>query len=74
MMMLWISLLMSIINKIDVLTQKKAKIIKRTLQKGDIYKTHGSNSLIKKITKFKKFTSIDIGLKNTVNWYIKNKI
>ena len=66
--------LMSIIDKIDLLTKAKAFIIKRDLQKGDIYKTHGSNSLIKKITKFKKFTSIDIGLKNTVNWYIKNKI
>jgi len=66
--------LMSIISKIDVLTEKKAKITKRILQKGDIYKTHGSNSLIKKITKFKNFTNIDTGLKNTVNWYIKNKI
>jgi UDP-glucuronate 4-epimerase len=66
--------LMSIISKIDVLTKKKAKITKRILQKGDIYKTHGSNSLIKKITKFKNFTNIDTGLKNTVNWYIKNKI
>ena len=66
--------LMSIIHKIDVLTKKKAKITKRILQKGDIYKTHGSNTLIKKITKFKNFTSIDKGLKNTVSWYIKNKI
>ena len=31
--------LMSIISKIDVLTKKKAKITKRILQKGDIYKT-----------------------------------
>ena len=66
--------LMSIISKIDVLTKKKAKITKRILQKGDIYKTHGSNGLIKKVTKFKNFTSIDRGLKNTVSWYIKNKI
>jgi len=66
--------LMSIISKIDLLTKKKPKITKRNLQKGDIYKTHGSNFLIKKITKFKKFTSIDTGLRNTVNWYIKNKI
>jgi len=66
--------LMSIIDKINVLTQKKAKITKRILQKGDIYKTHGSNALIKKITKFKNFTSVDTGLRNTVNWYIKNKM
>ena len=66
--------LMSIIDKINLLTNKKAKITKRVLQKGDIYKTHGSNTLIKKITKFKNFTNIDTGLRNTVNWYIKNKI
>jgi len=30
--------------------------------------------MIKKITKFKNFTSIDTGLKKTVNLYIKNKI
>ena len=65
---------MSIIDKINLLTNKKAKITKRVLQKGDIYKTHGSNTLIKKITKFKNFTNIDTGLRNTVNWYIKNKI
>ena len=47
---------MSIISKIDLLTKKKPKITKRNLQKGDIYKTHGSNFLIKKITK--KFNSI----------------
>jgi UDP-glucuronate 4-epimerase len=66
--------LMSIIDQIDILTGKKANIIKRTLQKGDIYKTHGDNTLIKRITKFKHFTSINNGLKNTVNWYLKNKI
>ena len=66
--------LMSIINQIDVLTGKKANITKRTIQKGDIYKTHGDNTLIKRITKFKHFTSINNGLKNTVNWYLKNKI
>ena len=64
----------SILDQIDILTGKKANIIKRTLQKGDIYKTHGDNTLIKRITKFKHFTSINNGLKNTLNWYLKNKI
>ena len=53
---------------------KKSKITKKILQKRDIYKTHGSNTLIKNITKFRNFTSTDIGLRNTVNWYINNKI
>ena len=65
--------LTSIINKINQLTLNKPKIKKRSLQKADIFKTHGDNSLVKKITGIKKFTNISIGLKNTVKWYVKNK-
>ena len=65
--------LTSIINKINQLTLNKPKIKKRSLQKADILKTHGDNSLVKNITGIKKFTDISIGLKNTVEWYIKNK-
>jgi len=32
-------------------------------------KTHGNNLKIIKFTKFKKFTKLEIGLKNTFNWY-----
>jgi UDP-glucuronate 4-epimerase len=62
-----------IIKKIDNLTLKRPKIKKRSLQKADILKTHGDNSLVKKITGIKKFTDISAGLKNTVEWFIKNK-
>ena len=55
-----------IIKKIDNLTLNKPKIRKRSLQKADILKTHGDNSLVKKITGIKKFTDTSIGLKNTV--------
>ena len=65
--------LTSIINKINQLTLNKPKIKKRSLQKADIFKTHGDNNLVKKITGIKKFTDISIGLENTVEWYIKNK-
>ena len=65
--------LTKIIKEIDNLTLNKPKIKKRSLQKADILKTHGDNSLVKKITGIKKFTDISIGLKNTVEWYIKNK-
>ena len=65
--------LTNIINKIDGLTLNRPKIKKRSLQKADILKTHGDNSLIKKITDIKKFTDVSIGLKNTVKWFIKNK-
>ena len=65
--------LTEIIKKIDDLTLTKPKIKKRSLQKADILKTHGDNNLVKKITGIKKFTDTSIGLKNTVEWFIKNK-
>ena len=65
--------LTNIIKMIDNLTLNKPKIKKRSLQKADILKTHGDNSLAKKITGIKKFTDISIGLKNTVEWFIRNK-
>ena len=65
--------LTDIIKKIDNLTLKKPKIKKRSLQKADIFKTHGNNKMVKKIVGIKKFTDISIGLKNTVNWFKNNK-
>ena len=62
-----------VIKKIDDLTLSKPKIKKRSLQKADILKTHGDNSLIKKITGIKKYTDISEGIKQTVGWFIKNK-
>jgi hypothetical protein len=58
---------------IDNITLSKPKIKKISKHKADLYKTHGDNSLVKRITGVKKFTDISIGLKNTVGWYIKNK-
>lgn len=34
----------------------------------EVLKTHGSNSKVKKITKFKKFTNIENGLNNLIFW------
>ena len=65
--------LTKIIKKIDNLTLNKPRIKKRPMQKADILKTHGDNSLVKRITGIKKFTDISIGLKNTVEWFIKNR-
>ena len=65
--------LTKIIKKIDNLTLNRPKIKKRSLQKADILKTHGDNSLVKKITGIKKFTETSIGIKNTVEWFIINK-
>ena len=44
-------------------------IKKRSRQRSEVYKTHGSNKkLLKKIGKF-RFTSLDIGLSNVISWY-----
>jgi len=65
--------LTNVIKMIDNITLSKPKIKKISKHKADLYKTHGDNSLVKRITGVKKFTDISIGLKNTVGWYIKNK-
>ena len=62
-----------VLNLINKLTGEKAKIIKRKFQSADVYKTHGDNSLIKNTVKFKKFTQIEKGIINTVNWFKHNK-
>ena len=65
--------LTNIIKKIDDLTLNKPRIKKRSLQKADILKTHGDNSLVKKITGIKEYTDISEGIEQTVKWFIKNK-
>ena len=45
------------------------KIKKVSFQQADSLKTHGDNFKILKNTKFKKFTNINLVLKNTINWY-----
>jgi UDP-glucuronate 4-epimerase len=51
----------------------KPKIVLRGLQSSDIIKTHGDNNLILKKIRNIEFTKIEIALKNTLNWYKKNK-
>ena len=50
----------------------KIKKIKRNSL--DVLKTHGDNKLIKRRTNFKKFTSIQLGIRNTFSWYKNYKI
>tara|TARA_B110000305_G_scaffold81143_1_gene91269 strand:- start:3152 stop:4111 length:960 start_codon:yes stop_codon:yes gene_type:complete len=66
--------LSKVLKIIDKFTSKKPIIKKRSIQKGDIYKTHGDNTFLKKSINFKSFTDINVGIKNTVDWYMKNKI
>jgi UDP-glucuronate 4-epimerase len=52
----------------------KVKISKILRNKLDVKNTHGSNSAIKKITSFNKFTNYKTGIINSYNWYKKYKI
>ena len=62
--------LMDFINLIERLTNKEINknFVKR--QKGDVIKTYGDNTKLKKITKINKFISVEEGMKNFVDWYI----
>ena len=56
-----------ILNKIDALYGKpKIQNQKRLLI--EVFKTHGSNTKIKKMVNFKKFTSLDTGILNLTSW------
>ena len=46
--------LTSVISKINQLTMNKPRIKKRSMQRADIYKTHGDNGLVKKISRYKR--------------------
>ena len=63
--------LSKIIDKINILTNRRPRLYKRSLQKADVIKTHGSNKkIIKKVGKI-KFTTIEVGLMKTVKWFKK---
>ena len=63
--------LMDFIKLIERLTNKKINknFIKK--QKGDVIKTFGNNSKLKKITRINKFISVEKGMKYLVDWYTK---
>ena len=61
-----------ILEFINKYFKKKPKIYKRSFQKADVKKTHGSNLMIKKMVKKNKFADIKISLLKTVKWYEKN--
>jgi len=53
---------------------KKPLIKKKPRDKADVYKTYGDNKKINNFLKNKvKFTSYIKGVKNTCNWFMKNK-
>ena len=58
--------ILKITNIIGKLLRKKIRIQFRNSRNGEIDKTHGSNVLLKRIFKIKKFTDITTGLRNII--------
>jgi UDP-glucuronate 4-epimerase len=46
----------------------------KILKKIEVNKTHGDNKKILNLMKEQKFTNFSVALKNTIDWYMKNKI
>jgi len=52
----------------------KFRIKNISINKADVYKTHGSNLKIRAISGIKRFTSYKVAIENTLNWYRAFKI
>ncbi len=61
--------LMMIIKLIEKYTDKKAKIIKTILQKGDVKETHANIHKTTLLTKYKPKKKIENGIRDFVFWY-----
>jgi UDP-glucuronate 4-epimerase len=63
--------LMSFIEKLEEFLGKQARKNYMEIQPGDVPKTEADISLLIELTGFRPQTSLDIGIKNFVNWYKK---
>jgi len=61
--------LKKVINLIEQNLNKKAKIKYKKLQPGDVVETLANNKKVTKITGYKPKISIEIGIRNFINWY-----
>tara|TARA_B100000029_G_scaffold51701_1_gene46987 strand:+ start:1748 stop:2716 length:969 start_codon:yes stop_codon:yes gene_type:complete len=57
------------ISKIEKQLNKKSKVLKMSIQKGDVIKTHGNNKKITKKTKYKIKNDLDLGINKFTKWY-----
>jgi len=63
--------LKSFLSILEKFLGKKAKIINKPMQKGDVIKTHANVDKLKKRVGFKPITSIESGIKSFVEWYLE---
>jgi UDP-glucuronate 4-epimerase len=67
--------LISFIKKVKKILKKDIKIKFMPRRNAEVLKTHGSNKKLLSFFKFVKFSSLDLGLKETIKWFntYKNK-
>jgi UDP-glucuronate 4-epimerase len=67
--------LISFIKKVNKILKKEIKIKFMPRRNAEVLKTHGSNKKLIFFFKFKKFSSLDYSLKQTIKWFnaYKNK-
>ena len=65
--------MLELISKIENLLGKKAEINFQEFHSADVDSTQADNSKAKELLNWKVKTSLDIGLKETVDWYKENK-
>ena len=64
-----------VIDIINKYAKKKIKISKTNLQLADILKSHGDNNKIMRLIKKPKLTSLDLGIRNLIKWFLQyNKL
>ena len=57
------------ISKIEKQLNQKSRVLKMSIQKGDVIKTHGNNKKITKKTKYKLKNDLDLGINKFTKWY-----
>ena len=62
-----------VIKYINKYLLKKPNVVKINKQQADLFKTHGSNKEINKLINLKKYTNLEVAIKNLVDWSKKNK-
>tara|TARA_B100000989_G_scaffold299020_1_gene292036 strand:- start:6777 stop:7742 length:966 start_codon:yes stop_codon:yes gene_type:complete len=65
--------LMKYVNEIEKNLKKKARITYKGLQKGDVFKTHGSSKYLRKKINYKFKHNYKIGIQKFVKWYLDNE-
>ena len=63
--------LVTFLKLIEKYVGKKAKIVERGMQLGDVYKTHSSIKKLSRAAKYKPTMNIDAGIKEFVDWFKK---